>query len=616
MRLQAILAALIISTAANAQLAAGFSTEESAVAYYSMGWDTADEANTWTYTNNLGGGFTWRITEQPQFSGVTSPSPYSSIEKESKYSLVMQYSNSQKDEDATSPEIEIRENSTVEYDLCLYAVWYVYADLRFCITDVETGKKDTLLSTFQWAQDHNYTGPNWEKFVFDLSDYAGKTCRFSFNYAGTGGENVFLDGFKVKQRAASEEATVNIFEDGKVHFLDTSTGNPTQWNWEMEGAVPSVSTEQNPVVTYEKEGDYKVKLTVSDGSGSSAVSRESYIHVSAKAPFAYIGIPENGYYSPYAYCFLPTGVSVQYQDQSSGRPTSWAWTFEGASPSVSTDQNPVVTYSQEGTYGVQLEVSNSAGNSKDALSSASIQIGGQQEVWNIEPEETASSNFGAISLGWYGYYAGSNWAGIEKFAEYYHAPAAPVEMKSVVVYFNSTKTVSPSANITVSVCKVGADGNPGEELASGSLRADELQEDESNVVPTIFLLDKKVTLSEAFYVVVSGIPNAATDEGEDGISIFCAYRGEGGKNTTYHYLEEWDEQNQPTGKYDWYPCSENVSMAVAPDLCYVNTANAIQDVPAVAPQQHTGKWYNLSGISVEKPLPGGVYIRNGKKFQR
>lgn len=40
------------------------------------------------------------------------------------------------------------------------------------------------------------------------------------------------------------------------------------------------------------------------------------------------------------------------------------WTFEGGSPSVSTDENPVVTYDSEGVFDVTLEVTNEAGSSQ------------------------------------------------------------------------------------------------------------------------------------------------------------------------------------------------------------------------------------------------------------
>lgn len=48
---------------------------------------------------------------------------------------------------------------------------------------------------------------------------------------------------------------------------------------------------------------------------------------------------------------------VIFTDYSAGNITSWNWTFPGGMPETSTEQNPVVTYRQEGIYDVTLEIS-------------------------------------------------------------------------------------------------------------------------------------------------------------------------------------------------------------------------------------------------------------------
>jgi PKD repeat protein len=59
---------------------------------------------------------------------------------------------------------------------------------------------------------------------------------------------------------------------------------------------------------------------------------------------------------------INAGQSVTFTDLSTNNPTSWNWTFTGATPTSSTAQNPSVSYSTPGTYAVTLEVSNSAGS--------------------------------------------------------------------------------------------------------------------------------------------------------------------------------------------------------------------------------------------------------------
>lgn len=60
---------------------------------------------------------------------------------------------------------------------------------------------------------------------------------------------------------------------------------------------------------------------------------------------------------------VPVTTGVNFTDASQFIPTSWLWTFEGGTPSTSTDQNPTnIIYNDEGTYDVTLTVTNNMGN--------------------------------------------------------------------------------------------------------------------------------------------------------------------------------------------------------------------------------------------------------------
>lgn len=57
------------------------------------------------------------------------------------------------------------------------------------------------------------------------------------------------------------------------------------------------------------------------------------------------------------------GFTVQFTDISYNNPTSWLWTFPGGTPATSTDQHPVVTYNNAGTYNhVYLVATNAFGS--------------------------------------------------------------------------------------------------------------------------------------------------------------------------------------------------------------------------------------------------------------
>ena len=60
---------------------------------------------------------------------------------------------------------------------------------------------------------------------------------------------------------------------------------------------------------------------------------------------------------------VSVGGTVHFNDESWGAQiNSWNWEFEGGTPATSTDRNPNVTYSQAGTFGVRLTVTNADGD--------------------------------------------------------------------------------------------------------------------------------------------------------------------------------------------------------------------------------------------------------------
>lgn len=91
------------------------------------------------------------------------------------------------------------------------------------------------------------------------------------------------DAFKVLDRYAviadiSADNTTT-YAGGKVNFKDASTGNAQFWSWTFEGGNPATSDEQNPVVTYENEGSYKVSLKTYNDKYESVKEIDGYIHV-------------------------------------------------------------------------------------------------------------------------------------------------------------------------------------------------------------------------------------------------------------------------------------------------------------------------------------------------
>ena len=590
-----LFAAVAAMSAWGQGLTASFSADEASAPYYQMGWDNADEFATWTYSSTSSS--TWRLGNPSQ--------SFQNIDPSSSASMVLDYSSDQ-NETATSPAIEILPNSRLEFYCYASGIYLVFGAWKlYAIVD---GSSTLLLDQFLWAQDASYEGPSWERFTVDLASYAGKQVQFKFVYEGNYGEDEAIDGFKILQADASDDAVVSINEGESVHFRDMSTGNVTSWNWTFEGGEPASSTDQNPVVTYNHHGTYAVTLTVGDGTSTDTKSRTGYVVVSAEAPVAHVGLPDGAYLSPWVMMFVPTEVPLTFLDASTGNPTSWLWTFEGTDIASSNEQNPTVTYLQEGNYGLKLEVANDVGSSVDEYVNTAIQAGGEQEIWNIAPEENGDLTM--MEMGWYGNYAGTNWLGMGEFAEHFDAPLADAQISQVNVYFGKTTASSTDADIEMKIMTAGADGMPDQVLGSTSVKAGDLAFDPTTVNATEFVFDEPVEISAGteFFAVVGPFPNGNGDD----IAILLCRRGQGEKCTGYHFVYDEDENYNYLETGSWYQnVDDPLSMAVAPKLSFVSSTHTSIDQPVADKEVVGHTYYNLTGVASSKPFDGvNIVITN------
>ena len=135
-----------------------------------------------------------------------------------------------------------------------------------------------------------------------------------------------------------------------VSFSDVSSGNPTEWKWDLGNGT--VSYLRNPSVTYFAPGQYNIKLIVSNSVGIDSLVKSQYITVYSNPDVNFSGSSTTG-------CFpLP----VQFTDSSgpgSGSIELWEWDLgDGAISSIA---NPPHIYKGAGNFNVSLRVTNSFG---------------------------------------------------------------------------------------------------------------------------------------------------------------------------------------------------------------------------------------------------------------
>lgn len=134
--------------------------------------------------------------------------------------------------------------------------------------------------------------------------------------------------------------------------------------------------------------------------------------------------------APYAdFSATPTatcvGQTVQFTDHSTFTPTSWSWSFPGATPSISTQQNPSVVYNTPGIYPVTLVATNAAGSGTTTQTSY-ISVNGSQVLPYVEG--FVSSVF--LPLGWSGVNVGNQSA-------FWNRSATTGHNSSESAYFNN-----------------------------------------------------------------------------------------------------------------------------------------------------------------------------------
>ena len=76
-------------------------------------------------------------------------------------------------------------------------------------------------------------------------------------------------------------SVTEICVDATIDYNDLTLYNPISWEWTFEGGDPETSMEQNPEgISYSSAGTYDVTLSVTNNTGSDAMTKSKYITVS------------------------------------------------------------------------------------------------------------------------------------------------------------------------------------------------------------------------------------------------------------------------------------------------------------------------------------------------
>jgi len=154
-----------------------------------------------------------------------------------------------------------------------------------------------------------------------------------------------------------------------VAFTDQSAGARANMTylWDFgDGNTSTVAGNVNH--TYQREGNYTVKLTLKNDYGTRTETKTNYIYVGS-GPVANFTASNYVGKAP---------LNVGFTDTSTGNPTQWLWDFGDGT--TSTSRSPSHTYSQTGNYTVKLTVSNDFGTDSKTETSL-VKVGFEPYVY-------------------------------------------------------------------------------------------------------------------------------------------------------------------------------------------------------------------------------------------
>jgi len=271
--------------------------------------------------------------------------------------------------------------------------------------------------------------------------------------------------------------------------------------WSYPGEIPiQITTATAPV------GDYTVTITTTGSNGTPVHKRTATVRVVASLP-------------PVANFSSTNTTPCEYQptsftDMSAGPPSSWEWSFPGATPATSTVQNPTgIVYSEAGSYDVTLTVSN-------LLGSNTISMPGYITVKPSPAPPVATSE--AVCFG-------------------QPVPDLSAEGTDLIWYSGST-VVNTGPTFTTGQASSGVYNYTVTQTANGCESQSTPVTLTIHELPSVFLSELDTICESApVFELTGGTPVGGTYSGtgvENGVSLNPATAGAGAHEITYIYIDE------------------------------------------------------------------------------
>lgn len=177
---------------------------------------------------------------------------------------------------------------------------------------------------------------------------------------------IFIQDDEVPPVAAFSQDSDSVYIGEFVQFINLSSLNSKTFRWTFVNGTPRNSQEINPRIQYNRTGSHPVALSAFNIAGGDGITVQRAVTVLPRQ------IPSARIMSDRTQVIA--GEFIQFYDVSLGGINHRKWYFEGGTPAVSEDKNPLIRYDDNGSFNVALAVSNELGNDSLVLNDF-IQVG-------------------------------------------------------------------------------------------------------------------------------------------------------------------------------------------------------------------------------------------------
>jgi PKD repeat protein len=214
--------------------------------------------------------------------------------------------------------------------------------ISVCVGDTVTYTTSFLAGTYY----------DWTGSLLSIIDTANNEVTVVFDTVGTAHLNLFALNM-CGQSNGTKTITVHALPTPPVITQNNNiltSSSASNYQWYLNGSIIPGATNQTLIIS--QTGAYSVVVSNSNGcKAADTLTVNPFVGFVATDPL------------------ICEKFCISFTDQSTNNPISWQWSFPGASPSSSTDQNPAnICYNTTGLYDVTLITTNASGNDTLTLS--------------------------------------------------------------------------------------------------------------------------------------------------------------------------------------------------------------------------------------------------------